>query len=100
VANPFHLQSLFNLLLLASPRVKLQVLKIVQNLIRISIPLEIFEETVSLAAKDPSSHAAEILSKMDPQIKFKQSKFLQFLFNYMLSLRQKMWSKTGIECKH
>jgi len=99
VANPYQLETLINLLLFASPRIKLQVLKIVQNLIKIAIPFEVFEETIILISKDPESHAYEILNKVNPQVQFKQSKFLQFLFNYVLSVRQKMFTKSAIECK-
>jgi hypothetical protein len=48
VASPQHIEILLNLLVLSSPRVKLVVLKIIQNLLKIAIPCDIFEETISL----------------------------------------------------
>ena len=99
VASPKQMEVLLNLLLLASPRIKLVVLKIIQNLIKISIPFEVFEETIVQLTKDEKGQAYEILHKVVPSVKFEDSKFLQFLYNYLLSIRMKMWSKTGIECK-
>ena len=55
VANPYQLKTLINLLILASPRIKMQVLKIIQNLIKIAIPFEIFEETITMITKDTKS---------------------------------------------
>jgi hypothetical protein len=39
------------------------------------------------------------LNKVVPQVKLEESKFLKFLYNYLLSIRHKMWTKSGIECK-
>jgi hypothetical protein len=55
VANPFQLETLLNLLILSSPRIKVIVLKIIQNLIKIAIPFEVFEETIKIITKDPKS---------------------------------------------
>ena len=35
---------------------------------------------------------------MVPSVQFEDSKFLKFLYNYLLSVRHKMWTKSGIEC--
>lgn len=59
-----------------------------------------FEETIKIITKDPNSQAYEILNKVIPSVKFEDSLFLKFLYNYLLSVRHKMWTKTGIECKH
>jgi hypothetical protein len=37
------------------------------------------------------------LNKVVPQVKLEESKFLKFLYNYLLSIRHKMWTKSGIE---
>jgi hypothetical protein len=55
VANPYQLETLLNLLILSSPRIKIIVLKILQNLIKIAIPFEVFEETISIITKDTKS---------------------------------------------
>ena len=100
VANPFQLETLLNLLILSSPRIKIVVLKIIQNLIKIAIPFEVFEETIKIITKDTKSQAYEILNKVVPSVQFEESQFLKFLYNYLLSIRHKMWSKSGIECKY
>ena len=99
VANPYQLETLLNLLILSSPRIKIVVLKVIQNLIKISIPFEVFEETITIITRDPKSQAYEILNKVIPSVQFEESKFLKFLYNYLLSVRHKMWTKSGIECK-
>lgn len=99
VANPFQLETLLNLLILSSPRIKIVVLKIIQNLIKIAIPFEVFEETIKIITKDTKSQAYEILNKVIPSVQFEESQFLKFLYNYLLSIRHKMWTKSGIECK-
>lgn len=99
VANPQQLETLLNVLILSSPRIKIIVLKIIQNLIKIAIPFEVFEETINIISKDPKSQAYEILNKVVPQVKLDESRFLKFLYNYLLSIRHKMWTKSGIECK-
>lgn len=91
VANPYHLSSLLNLLLLASPSVKILVLKILQHIVQISLPFEVFEEAVRILTRDENSLAHRILHKIQPSAKFESSMFLKFLFNYLLSLRSKMW---------
>ena len=99
VANPYQLETLLNLLILSSPRIKIVVLKVIQNLIKIAIPFEVFEETITIITRDPKSQAYEILNKVVPSVQFEDSKFLKFLYNYLLSVRHKMWTKSGIECK-
>lgn len=76
------------------------VLKVIQNLIKIAIPFEVFEETIKIISQDPKSQAFEILHKVIPSVKFEESLFLKFLYNYLLSVRHKMWTKSGIECKY
>lgn len=97
VANPYHLSSLLNLLLLASPSVKIVVLKVLQHIVRISLPFEVFEEAVRILTRDENSLAYRILHKIQPSAKFESSMFLRFLFNYLVSLRSKMWSATDAE---
>ncbi|CDW73494.1 UNKNOWN [Stylonychia lemnae] len=97
VANPYQLETLLNLLILSSPRIKIVVLKVIQNLIKIAIPFEVFEETIKIITQDPKSQAYEILNKVIPSVKFEDSLFLKFLYNYLLSIRHKMWTKSGIE---
>jgi len=55
VANPYQLETLLNVLILSSPRIKIIVLKIIQNLIKIASPFEVFEETITIISKDPKS---------------------------------------------
>ena len=64
VANPYHMSSLLNLFLLSSPQVKIVVLKIIQHIITIKIPAEVFEEAVQLLTRDPNSLMSRILNKV------------------------------------
>lgn len=64
---------------------------------KIAIPFEVFEEAVSVLTRDKSSLAHRILHKIQPKAKFASSMFLRFLFNYLLSLRSKMWSTSDAE---
>ena len=97
VANPYHLSSLLNLLILSSPSVKIVVLKVIQHIVKISIPFEVFEEAVRVLTRDKGSLAHRILHKLQPEAKFESSMFLKFLFNYLLSLRSKMWCASDAE---
>ena len=40
------------------------------------------------------------MNNVASHVEFKESKFLKFLYNYVLSIRSKMWIKSGIECKY
>jgi hypothetical protein len=57
----------------------------------------VFEETISVISKDTQSQAYQILHSVNPQADFKSSKFLKFLYCYLLSIRSKMWHKSGVE---
>jgi hypothetical protein len=63
IANPYHLSSLLHLLILASPSVKICVLKIIQNIVKISIPAEIFDEAVRVLIKDKKTLAHKIINE-------------------------------------
>jgi len=91
------MSSLLNLLLLSSPSVKIVVLKVIQHIVKISIPFEVFEEAVRVLTRDEKSLAHRILHKVQPKAKFANSMFIRFLFNYLLSLRSKMWSGADAE---
>jgi len=97
VATPEQLRILLNLLVYAPPRTKFTVIKILNDLLKMQLPFEIFEETVSQLEQDRSGFAYEILNKIQPTLKFKNSKFLCFIHHYLLSIRQKMWAKSAIE---
>lgn len=97
VANPYHMSSLLNLFLLSSPQVKIVVLKIIQHIIAIKIPVEVFEEAVQLLTRDSNSLMSRILNKVQPKVKFEKSSFLRFLYNYLFTMRSKMWSTTDAE---
>lgn len=97
VANPYHMCSLLNLLLLSSPQVKIVVLKVIQHIIKIKIPFEVFEEAVQLLTRDPNSLAYRILHKVQPKVKYEKSVFLRFLYNYLISMRSKMWNTKDAE---
>jgi hypothetical protein len=91
------MSSLLNLFILSSPQVKITVLKIIQHIITIKIPSEIFEAAVQILTKDPNSLISRILNKVQPKVKFEKSNFLRFLYNYLFTMRSKMWSSNDAE---
>lgn len=97
VANPYHLSSLLNLLIISSPAVKIVVLKIIQHIVMISIPFEVFEEAVRVLTRDEGSLAYRILHKEQSQPRFESSMFIKFLFNYLLSTRSTMWKTNEVQ---
>lgn len=46
--RPAVMKNLINVFLLSNPRIKLVILKIIQNLITINFPFELFEDSISL----------------------------------------------------
>lgn len=96
VATPSHVCKLLSLLLGASPTVKAIVLRVIENLVRIKLPRELFDESVQLLAKDSRSLAARILAT-ETKIKFKESSFLRFMINYLTHVRGCLWSPNNIE---
>jgi hypothetical protein len=96
VASPSAIEHLLRLLIGGSPKVKVIILKIFQNLVSLKLPNELFSEAVSRVTKDKSSLAARILN-FDTKITMKDSKFLQFLFNYFVRVRSFIWSQRDIE---
>lgn len=96
VANPYMLYTLMNLLLVASPRSKFIAIKIIQNLVKIGIPTEVFETTVGMLSKNKGSLGHKIL-QTDSQIKFEGSSFITFFFNYLLTIRKAMWDRNDVQ---
>jgi hypothetical protein len=73
------------------------VLKIIQHMITVKIPADIFEEAVQLLMRDSNSLISRILNKVQPKVKFEKSNFLRFLYNYLFTMRSKMWSTNDAE---
>jgi hypothetical protein len=81
--------TLIRLLLATSPRNKMIVVKIIQNLVQLGIPAEIFEKTVEIISTSGSSYALKVL-KSKSELEF-SSQWLNFFFKYMLEIRKAMW---------
>jgi hypothetical protein len=90
------IKNLINIFLLSSPKIKLIVLKIIQNLIRIHFPIELFEEGINALMKDEKSTLAHRIINSS-QYEFEGSRFLQFFYNYLIQTRSKVWSQSGVE---
>ena len=56
-ATPNHICCLLKLLLNAPPQEKISVIVIIQNLLKVSIPSQIFEEAIELLTEDKNSLA-------------------------------------------
>lgn len=97
VASPYMLYLLLNFMLIASPRTKLLSLRIVSNIINIGIPKQVFEQTIKLMEQQPDSLGNKILQSFKTSIKFENSAFLQFLFQYLLSIRSAMFDKQEVQ---
>jgi|LakMenEpi03Aug12_release.lakeMendotaPanAssembly.Ray.scaffolds.fasta_scaffold324699_1 hypothetical protein len=57
IANPYMIFTLIRLLISTSARNKIAVIKIVQSLMQIKIPVEIFEKTLDLIKQSPNVSA-------------------------------------------
>ena len=55
IANPNQLSVLISLLVSGSPNVKYQVLQIFTGLVKIDLPVELYEETINIHMKNPES---------------------------------------------
>lgn len=50
VANPYHLRTLFELMMVISPKNQINVLKIVHNLLLTKLPLVVLDEAILSAS--------------------------------------------------
>lgn len=97
VATPEELTILTNLLVIAPPRHGFTIMKIIDNLIRIRIPHELFDESVKRLSKDPESIHFKIMNEITPRNQFEKSPFIKFLYNYTISIRSSMWNYSSFD---
>lgn len=50
VATPHQIEILLGIILYGHPRLKIASLKIIENLIKLQLPFEVFEETIKIIA--------------------------------------------------
>ena len=93
------IQTMINLLVVSSPRVKIIALRIIRNLIKIGLPGGFFDQAVDQLENDPSSIIAQSYVKQTSSLSsgLESSKFIKFLYEYLLELRSKIWTKSGLE---
>lgn len=75
-------------------------MRILQHLIRVDIPIELFETAVQQLARgtsDASRLVNNILNESSSRVKFTNSVFLRFLFNYLYRVRSFLWSRKDSE---
>jgi alpha-tubulin suppressor-like RCC1 family protein len=94
VTQPVQLSILWKLLLTDNFLHGIAIMKIINNLMKIGIELSIFDEAIHFL-KDFS--VAKELLNLKPKTSFEGSIFLQFLFNYLLSIRSCQWAKRDFE---
>lgn len=82
MANPYHIKTLLQLLLHVSCRNKLKILSIFQTLLRIQVPISVFDESVR------DLHA--IRFRTQTKVDFKSS-FAKFFFLASLQIQAKTW---------
>jgi hypothetical protein len=96
VANPDAIASLFQLLVTASPKIKHQVISILQSLVKMKLPFELFETGLQIAEKS-TAQISQLFQKSQPTIRFKNFRFLSLIYLYASSIRQKVWIKQAFE---
>lgn len=55
-----------------------------------------FEATVDMIADNEKCQAYKVLTEVTTDVKFGDSKFLNFFFKYLISLRQSMFTKNQV----
>lgn len=56
-----------------------------------------FEESIRILTRDEESLAHKILNKVETSVKFEESLFIKFLFNYLVSIRSKMYDSNQLD---
>lgn len=97
VATPQELTILVDLLVYAPPRHGFTILKIFDNLFRVKVPHELFDESVKRLSQIDGSLHQKIVNNIKTQNKFESTPFLKFLFNYIVSIRSAMWNDSHFE---
>lgn len=94
IAHPQRIATLLSILILGNPSMKILVIKILEHLIMI-LPPDLFEESVTLiTSNDSRSYPAHLLDKVKTKCKIGGSnKFTRLLFNYLVSIRNKIWAR-------
>jgi|LauGreDrversion4_2_1035121.scaffolds.fasta_scaffold14290_3 hypothetical protein len=94
IAHPQRIATLLSILILGNPSMKMLVIKILEHLIMI-LPPDLFEESVTLiTSNDSRSYPAHLLDKVKTKCKIGGSnKFTRLLFNYLVSIRNKIWAR-------
>jgi hypothetical protein len=97
VATPNQISTLLKLLVYSSPRSKIIVLRILENLTRVHWKPEIFDKGVEIFAKDKESFGYDLMHKINPTWKIDNAPFLTFIHHYLLTIRLKIWAKSSME---
>jgi hypothetical protein len=94
IAHPQRIATLLSIRILGNPSMKMLVIKILEHLIMI-LPPDLFEESVTLiTSNDSRSYPAHLLDKVKTKCKIGGSnKFTRLLFNYLVSIRNKIWAR-------
>lgn len=95
IAHPERIGTLISILALGNPALKILAIKILEHLTLV-LPPELFEESVNYitTGANERSFQAQILGKIKATSKIGNSnKFTKLLFNYLLSIRNKIWAR-------
>lgn len=90
VANPYMLQIMINLFAYCEPRNQILVLKVIQNLLELGIPPELFDDTVQTL-----NERHKILEQDFKYFKF-ESQFLKYFIAELYRIRKAMFSETAV----
>ena len=98
VSDPAKLNTLVRLLICGLPRMKMIVLKIFQNLLKLEIPLEILDKAVSIcmqgeADDDPEVSEIKQLMENKTTLNLDQTPFFKMIYNLLCGIKQKMWEE-------
>jgi hypothetical protein len=94
VTKPSQLAVILRLLMKCNYRHGMIIIKIIENLINIGFDPSLFNEAIEGVKK---AKEAQHVFDLKPITKFDKSEFLQFLFNYLYSIRACQWTKREFE---
>jgi hypothetical protein len=87
-------------MVIASPRAKLIVIRILKNLVSIGIPIEVFRSGANFAKEDKDSYANQLFNSItiDKCVDkyFGEYAFLNFFYRLQLHIRSSMWDKKQV----
>lgn len=64
IANPFHLKTLFDLMLSVSPSYQMKILRIMRTLLQTKLPLVVYDEAINASNSSLAAYIRKDISEM------------------------------------